>query len=244
MKRIVIFIFFFLLGQVFFVTPVLGQTSDAYLLKRDNYFAAYNEYLSAKQSYKNQQTLQKEEILSSKLVVFLIARSEFLEEYFKVIIPIGKQFLSQTEIDKVERWLVWLNENRKKIDPDSSLQEIVAVGKELAVIYPEMERDIYFFLVKLTIVQQEVAMKKMETIFIFDGEEKLVERWLAGVRVKNEAIYKAHQAAVKAMESAYIYKKGDILSGWRKAKNNLISAQSYLEESLVLINEILVNLEK
>jgi len=227
-----------------------GQVDQEYLVKRDLYQTAHQEYLSARQSYLNYQTLQAKEILFQKLREFLFARSDFLEAYLSLLLSRAQNYPGQLNLDEIKSWLDWLKENRKEIEASATLESLVSSGDKLTDTYPQIERSIYLFLVRLTIAQENrvlaiiervklAVLGKMDQLAVDRG---VVFQWLDEVEAKIELIRQEQDQALKDLEETRVKKKGDILSGWRKAKKHLITANNQLEESLNFIDEILSHL--
>jgi len=246
---------FLLLGYLSFILiakKANSQESQDYLIKRDLYQSSYQDYLSARQSYLDYQTLQAKEILFQKLRVFLFSRSNFLESYLKVLISRGKDDPSQLNLDEIRGWLDWLEGNRKEIEASATIDSLVESGDKLADSYPELEKSVYLFLTKLTIAQEnrvvdlieEIKLSILARIADFSVDKGIISQWLDEVAGKIDIVHQEQAQALEDIEESRIRRQGDILSDWREAKQHFSNVDDQLKESIDFVDEILINLEK
>ena len=250
-KTLILVSFLLLISSSLLPKGIKSQESEEYLTKRDIYLNSREDFLSAKQSYFNYQTLQTKEILFQKLRSFLFARDNFLQNYLKILLNEGEEY-PESDSTEIKDWLVWLVANRKEVEASATLDSLVESGSKLANSYPEMERSIYFFLTRMTIAQENKVVLGMEEIKLtilkrideVTIDKGIVFQWLEEVDDKIKIIGQEQAKALEEMEKSQARRKGDGLRSWRKAEKYLITANQHLKESLDFIDEILISLEQ
>jgi len=230
---------------------VFAQSADEYLAKRDVYVKYHNEYLSAKQAYLNQQTLQTKEIFAQKLKQFLLARSEFLSVYFAFLSEKGQGLLTEENLSGLVQWQNWLSADAGKISAQSSLEGLLSAGEELRKVYPQIEKTVYRFLLDLNIAKQNQILNNIfnlgrlieENLVFYPDKEEPVTPWLAEVMKKMESAKANYQLAISSFEEIRIIRVGDALRNYKKPLSLLKESRKELEDISGFLDEIIKNFE-
>jgi len=238
------------LGRVVFSLhyPLLAQESRKnYLVKRDYYLKQYQEYIAARQTYLSYQTLQTKESFTNKLREFLIARNEFLKSYLLMLLDEGQKFLLKENSAQITFWVNWLSKNSSEISSAKSLEELSLLANRLKKEYPKIEKTIFVFLARLTVVQQQILAKEIEWLVVqikanlntFEANSEPVSYWLNEVSGRLKIAQEKQGLALKQIEKAEIKKLGISKANWRKSKQLLIEANLQLREAVEFLDEII-----
>ena len=232
----------------------MPNVKSEYLMKRDYYLKRHQEYIAARQTYLNYQTLQTKENLTKKLKQFLIARNEFLKSYFLVLLSGKESFLPMADsIAAIRFWINWLDQETKQIDSAESLEQLFIFADRLKNKYPEIERAIFIFLTKFTISQQNHIIEKIKQLIIeIKNELKALNQdsrhtfdWLDEIVDQLPSIEEKQRLALEIIEKtrvSKISKIGRMKVSWRKSKKLLLEANFQLEETIGFLDEIIVSL--
>lgn len=246
MKKNIFFLILVSILAVNLAPRVIGQKVELesdYLLNRDLYIESYQNYLSAKKAYLNQQTLERKKILSQNLRRLLYSRGELMNSYLQFLVnSIGNQ-LDKKGRDKLESWQVWLNRDEGKINQAQNLEDLYQVGSNLDEVYPDMEADIYLRLAEFTVGSQEEVIDRIRNI-ISELEPMTSEKgWVNEVAVRLENARQSQVKALEIMEETRVRRVGDMKSAWVLALEDFNQAQKELEVALEYIDEVLKRVE-
>jgi len=242
---------FFSLVLGFLNSATLVQAfTEEYLTKRDYYLKWHQEYIAARQTYLNYQTLQTKENLIKKLREFLIARNEFLRAYLLVLLSEGKPFLPESDFVEIRSWIAWLDQETRQIGSIGSLEKLLVFADHLKEKYPEIEKEIFVFLTKLTIGQQNDIIKKIEQLMVeirsnlneSSQNSESIFHWLEEIAGQLTSIREKQQLALETIEKARIGKIGMTKISWQKSKKLLVEANFQLKEVVGFLDEIIVTL--
>lgn len=241
-------IFFTVFSLLFLLTAKnsFAQTKDSYLLAKDAYLKARQEYLTTRQTYLNYQTLQTKEILAEKLKTFIVLRDDFLASYLTRLKVDSQLLLAKEQTLEIETWFNWLLQDREKILQTNSLDDLLVAAKALEKNYPQLEKNVYYFLARLAVAKQGEVLRGIEEIKIEIScrAEKTdfsnnINSWLDEINWKTKSVENDQLLALKAIEEITPINKGDALRGWNKARTIISETNRKLSEALFYLDEII-----
>jgi len=213
---------------------------ENYLLKRDYYLSSHQSYIDAKQTYLNYETLQTKEKFFSSFKFFLVSRNELLKSYLFVLLNQGSGFLPEGRLDGIRAWINWLDEDTQQINKFVSVSELTDAAGYLKIKYPQIEEEIFSFLVELTIAQQNLIEKDIRQLISRIGHlDPAVSKWLDEVKKQLDLADQSQETAMSKIKNARIRRIGDGFRVWQKGQKDLSQANERLEKALSFLDEII-----
>jgi hypothetical protein len=246
MKKITL-IFIFILYLFFWpLGPTLAQKVELesrYVLSRDFYLEAYDNYLSSRQAYLNQPTLERKNILFRSLKSFLYARNKLQSDYLGFLINKIENTLGKESTDKLRSWLVWLSQEEDEINQQQSVEDLYNISSQLHEIYPEMEADIYLQLANYAVINQLKVIE--ELTFIRDRLKLLTENnnWEEEVNQKIKSAESNQNLGLEIIKEARTRRPGDAKKAWDSTVVYLNRAQEDLDVTFDYLDEVIKRLE-
>ncbi len=240
-KIILIFIFYFF--SISLVSAQNVELESRYVLSRDFYLEAYDNYLSSREAYLNQPTLERKNILFRSLKSFLYARNKLQNDYLGFLINEINQTLSKEGLDKLQSWQVWLSQEEDLINDQQSVEALYEVSSQLGDVYPDMEADIYLQLTNYAITNQRKVIEELS--LIRSQLDLLVENrtWVKEVNQKIEAAQANQNLALETVRETRTRRPGDAKKAWNTAVVYLNRAQNNLSGSFQYLDEVVKRLE-
>ncbi len=223
-----------------------NQLQVNYVLKRDVYFQAYQNYLASKKAYLNKETLERKRLLFKDFKTFLYARNKLMESYLEFLLNRLSSQLPQERLDKLNQWQVWLMESETEINQITKVEDLDKLylkSGDLDEIYPELEADIFYRLAEYAFAGQQEVIDQIEEII--PRLELLTEDqgWVVEVNNKLRQAKEAREAAMEIIEDTRVRRKGDIRRGWSRAKTYFNQAQDNLDLAIDFTDEVIKRVE-
>jgi len=239
---------------VFFVlfTSFAGAASD-FLVKRDIYVEAQKKFASTRQSYLNNPTLQLKEVLVNDLQDFLYARNDLLIAYLDQLIDRSKDYLVFADFESVSSWQNYLKQQNQQIASELSLPEMISLADDFSDNFRQINTDVHKSLVFLTIAEQEAIIKRIElfqlkiaqSLISGPTDKDLIITWLGEVGKKLEAAKLAHDQAEEIVGKMRLIRgTADNNADLKKAKDQLVAANSKIKEAIVYLDEIVKRIKE
>jgi hypothetical protein len=233
---ILAFKFLFLNLDIYSQSPEL---ESSYILSRDIYSESYRNYLSSKDAYLKQRTLERKKILFRNLKTLLYSRNKLLHNYLEFLINAIELNLEPAGINKLRDWQIWLNKDEELINNVQDLETAYQESNNLVEVYTEFEQDIFN---QLYIYAVDNQQKVIDRVQLMKVKLKLITEntdWVDEVELKLTNAENYHQNAGLVLEEARIRKPGDMEKAWNKAVEYLNNSQRELNIALDYLDEVL-----
>jgi len=240
-------IFIIVLYSIFgLIGPIWAQEVELesrYVLSRDFYLEADDNYASSKEAYLNQQTLERKNILFRSLKSFLYARNKLQRDYLGFLINEIENTLGKESIDKLRSWLIWLSQEEDEINQQQSVEDLYNISYQLREIYPEMEADIYLQLANYAVINQRKVIE--ELTFIRDRLKLLTvnNNWEEEVNQKIKSAEANQDLGLETIKEARIRRPGDAKKAWDSTVVYLNRSQEDLDVTFDYLDEVIKRLE-
>lgn len=215
------------------------ELESSYILSRDIYSQAYRNYLSSKDAYLKQRTLERKRILFRNLKTLLYSRNKLLYNYLEFFINAVEPNLETAGVNKLRDWQIWFNEDEKLIHNVQDLESAYVESQNLFEVYTEFEKDVFNQLAEYAVDNQE---KVIERVTLIKVKLKLLTEnndWVDEVELKvnNAELYQ--QNALQVLEEARVRKPGDMKKAWNSSVEYFNDAQKELNIALDYLDEVL-----
>ncbi len=230
---ILILAFFFFLSVDVFAETDLRRI---YLSRRDEYYQAYNGFLSGRKNYFQQGTIQSREKFRQKSRDFLLARDNLISSYFDLLLS-KSSFVDSKHQQQLSGWQGWIIEHRKKVGKAYSLEDLIILSREFDEVYPEIERVIYSFLYNRVVEQQKEIRIEIKQLSQELAVQTTNDDWQIEVNEELNQMENYWQEGETLLERVRVVRSGDMKKKWDKisenlklAKNSLLKVLNYLDE--------------
>jgi hypothetical protein len=239
-KKYIFLVLFFL----FFAQTSLAQSNlrANYLNQRDQYFQVYDQFLSLRRTYWQQETIESKEKFRKISRDYFLSRDDLLLSYFDFVLS-KSSFVDEQYRQELSNWQGWVIEHRKKVGKAYSLEDLINLSQEFDEIYPEIERSIYTFLFNRSVEEQDQIRDKTKQLSQRLAVQTTNDDWQIEVNQELNQLPNYWEESENILDRVRIIKPGVMQRRWEDIAESLSSAKQSLITALNYLDEVISNNE-